>query len=130
VFACVWSADSAVHISNLCRRLLKDDGANRVIICASHGCFNDEAMRLIDLSPISQVIISDSIALPANLSHKVVQLSIAPLLARVIQSDLAYILPALSSMQTLKKISLFLSRRDSIVYVIIEVCKKLCLFSI
>lgn len=63
------------------------EGANRVFVCASHGHFDSRSMRLIDLSPVSEVVISDSIALPEHSTAKIVQLSIAPLLATVIKSD-------------------------------------------
>eukprot|EP01039_Chlorochromonas_danica_P004168 gene4166-4579_t len=78
--------DSAVHVSILCNKLMKE-GANRVFVCASHGHFDSRSMRLIDLSPVSEVVISDSIALPEHSTAKIVQLSIAPLLATVIKSD-------------------------------------------
>lgn len=83
--------DSAVHISILCNRLLKE-GANRVYVAASHGYFDDKSINLINLSPITQMIISDSIPLPANSenSKEIVQLSIAPLIAKIIQSDAKY----------------------------------------
>lgn len=83
--------DSAVHISILCNRLLKE-GANRVYVAASHGYFDDKSINLINLSPITQMIISDSIPLPENSenSKKIVQLSIAPLIAKIIQSDAKY----------------------------------------
>lgn len=84
--------DSAVHISILCNRLLKE-GANRVYVAASHGYFDARSIDLISLSPITQVIVSDSIPLPSDVAipqDKIVQLSIAPLIAKVIQSDLKY----------------------------------------
>jgi ribose-phosphate pyrophosphokinase len=83
--------DSTVHLSVLTFRLLKD-GANKVIICASHGSFDENSMKFIDLSPISQIVVTDSIPLPEKCSSpKVVQLSIAPLLAKIISSDFKYI---------------------------------------
>lgn len=83
--------DSAMHASHLCNRLLKE-GANRVFICASHANFDDTAMDLIELSPVTQIVISDTIVLPTTLSSaKVRQVSIASLLANVIQSDFPYV---------------------------------------
>ncbi len=67
------------------------EGARRVYVFASHGLFNREAIQLIDLSPVTQVIVTDSIALPnLSASKKIVQLSIASLLANVIKSDIYY----------------------------------------
>ena len=81
--------DSAVYLSILCNRLLKE-GAKRVFVCASHGSFTKQSIEIIDLSPISKVVITDSIALPTQpQSNKIVQVSIAPLLAKVIRSDMS-----------------------------------------
>lgn len=82
--------DSAVHLSMLCSRLMKD-GARKVYICASHGWFDKNAMDLIDLSQVTQVVVTDSIAMPEKPSSKIVQLSLAPLLARIIRSDFSYL---------------------------------------
>ena len=82
--------DSAVPWSMICRRLIKE-GAHRVVVCASHAWLDENSMKLIDLSPISNVIITDSIPLPDSYqSKKVIQLSLAPLLARIISSDFAH----------------------------------------
>lgn len=84
--------DSAVHITILCNRLLKE-GANRVYVAASHGYFDSKSVGLIKLSPITQIIVSDSIPLPPNTAiphEKIVQLSIAPLITKIIQSDSKY----------------------------------------
>jgi ribose-phosphate pyrophosphokinase len=82
--------DSAQHITVLCNKLLKE-GARKVYVFASHGLFNGEAIELIDLSPLTQVVVTDSIALPKHsASKKIVQLSIASLLANVIRSDISY----------------------------------------
>lgn len=82
--------DSAQHITVLTNRMLKE-GARKVYVFASHGLFSDEAVRLIDLSPVTQVVVSNSIPLPKNASsNKIVQLSLASLLAKVIRSDNSY----------------------------------------
>lgn len=63
-----------------------------MIICASHGSFDEKSMKFIDLSPISQIIVTDSIPLPEKVvSQKIIQLSLAPLLATVISSDFKYL---------------------------------------
>ena len=80
------STDTAAQLSVLCRRI-KREGAGRVFICASHGLFSEKAMELIDLSPVERVVVTDSVPLPAKCSPKVVQVSIAPLLARVIETE-------------------------------------------
>ena len=78
--------DTAAQLAVLTRRI-KLDGANRVWVCASHGLFSQKAMELIDLSPIEGVVVTDSVPLPANCSDKIAQVSIAPLLARVIETE-------------------------------------------
>lgn len=78
--------DSVVHLTILCNRLLKE-GARKVYVCASHGHFDEGSMRLLDISPISQLVISDTIALAPHSTHKIVQISIAQILGTVINSD-------------------------------------------
>lgn len=78
--------DTARSLSILCHRLRKE-GARRVFICASHGLFSQEAMQLIDMSPVERVVVTDTVAMPKNASAKIVQVSIAPLLARVIETE-------------------------------------------
>lgn len=78
--------DTAGSLYTLCGRL-KKGGARRVFVCASHGLFSNESMKLIDLSPVEKVVVSDSIPLPPRCSSKIVQISIAPLLARVIAAE-------------------------------------------
>lgn len=78
--------DSGRTLSKICNRLMKE-GARRVFVCASHGIFTDNCNELIDLSPLEKVIITDSIHLPLNASPKIVQVSIAPYLAKIIESD-------------------------------------------
>eukprot|EP01034_Spumella_vulgaris_P030974 gene30974-38276_t len=80
--------DSAIQLSALTNRL-KKEGAKRVFVAASHGLFTDSAKQLIDLSSVEQLIITDTIALPAVHSKKIVQVSVAPLLAQIITSDLS-----------------------------------------
>jgi ribose-phosphate pyrophosphokinase len=78
-------------MSMLASRLLKD-GAVSVIVCASHAWLDASSMNNIDLSPISQLIVTDSIPLPESYtSQKIFQISIAPLLAKIISSDFSYI---------------------------------------
>ena len=80
------AADTAAQLAVLTRRI-KLDGAKRVWVCASHGLFSQKAMELIDLSPIEGVVVTDSVPLPATSSAKIAQVSIAPLLARVIETE-------------------------------------------
>ena len=74
-------------LSVLTRRLVKE-GARRVYLCASHGLFSSSSMELIDLSPVEQVVVTDSIRLPPNASEKIAQVSVAPLLTQVIKTTM------------------------------------------
>eukprot|EP00595_Chromulina_sp_UTEXLB2642_P000471 CAMPEP_0196761164 /NCGR_PEP_ID=MMETSP1095-20130614/314_1 /TAXON_ID=96789 ORGANISM="Chromulina nebulosa, Strain UTEXLB2642" /NCGR_SAMPLE_ID=MMETSP1095 /ASSEMBLY_ACC=CAM_ASM_000446 /LENGTH=358 /DNA_ID=CAMNT_0042110347 /DNA_START=146 /DNA_END=1222 /DNA_ORIENTATION=- len=78
--------DTATSLAILCR-LLKKEGARRVFICASHGLFTQTSMELIDLSPVEKVIVTDSVPLPKGSSNKIVQISIAPLIAKILESE-------------------------------------------
>ena len=82
----IFLTDTAAQLSVLCRRI-KREGAGRVFICASHGLFTEKAMDLIDLSPVDKVVVTDSVPLPEKCSTKIAQVSIAPLLARVIETE-------------------------------------------
>jgi ribose-phosphate pyrophosphokinase len=99
--------DSAETLSNLAGKLAAA-GAKNIYLCASHGLFSGDAMRLIDQSAVSkvqyvpcscllwiflssnsQVVVSNSLPIPrgATLSSKVSQVSVAPLLAHVISTE-------------------------------------------
>jgi ribose-phosphate pyrophosphokinase len=78
--------DTAGSLSILTRRLVKE-GARKVYICANHGLFTDNSMELIDLSPVELVVVTDTLPLPEKSSKKVVQVSTADLLAKVIKTQ-------------------------------------------
>jgi len=78
--------DTAGSLSVLCRRL-KKEGARRVYVCASHGLFSEDSMNLIDLSPVERVVVSDSVPMPKSASNKIVQVSTAGLISRIIESE-------------------------------------------
>mmetsp|Transcript_20192 Transcript_20192/g.20292 ORF Transcript_20192/g.20292 Transcript_20192/m.20292 type:complete len:391 (-) Transcript_20192:122-1294(-) len=79
--------DSGGTLSTLCTRLLRE-GARKVYLCASHGVFSGNSMELIRLSPVEKVVITDSIPLREGENHsKIVQVSVAPLLAQLIESE-------------------------------------------
>jgi ribose-phosphate pyrophosphokinase len=63
-------------------------GALSVTACATHGVLSGPAVERIDGSALKEVIISNSIpqSLEGKGSSKIKQLSIAPLLARAVQS--------------------------------------------
>eukprot|EP01036_Dinobryon_divergens_P034874 gene34874-45128_t len=80
--------DTGGTVTNISNKLHLE-GARNIYLCASHGLFSNNAMKLIDSSPIKQVIVSNSLPIPtgAPRSTKVVQLSVAPLVAHVILTE-------------------------------------------
>jgi ribose-phosphate pyrophosphokinase len=78
--------DSASTVHVLSRRF-KAAGANRILICASHGLFTENALNMINESPVDQVIVTDSLPLPDKASHKIHQVSIAKYLATIVLTE-------------------------------------------
>lgn len=66
--------------------LLADNGAKEVYGVATHGILSDPAVERIEASAFKQVIFSDTVPLPKKKSGKLVQLSIAPLIAEAIDA--------------------------------------------
>lgn len=69
-------------------QLLKERGARRVVSFATHGLFNGAALQRITRSPLSDVIVTNTVPLRDDVdmrhTHKIVQLSVAPVLAEAI----------------------------------------------
>ncbi|MEN2740138.1 ribose-phosphate diphosphokinase [Microbacterium sp. X-17] len=64
---------------------LKENGAERVIVAATHAIFSDPATERLQDSAIDEVVVTDSIPLPPERRFpSLTVLSIAPLLARAI----------------------------------------------
>ena len=71
--------------SDLGAEALKRMGAERVIACCTHPVLSGQAIDRIELSPLEQLIVTDTIALPEERrSPKITILSVAPLLAEAI----------------------------------------------
>jgi ribose-phosphate pyrophosphokinase len=68
-------------------RALVEEGARRVVACATHGVLSGPAVQRIADSPLSEVVVTDSIALSdeARACAKIKQLSIARLLGEAIK---------------------------------------------
>jgi len=66
---------------------LADKGAKRVVACATHGVLSGPAVQRIADSPLTEVVVSDSIPLSdeARACPKIKQLSIARLLGEAIK---------------------------------------------
>ncbi|QWU16426.1 ribose-phosphate pyrophosphokinase [Paenibacillus sophorae] len=61
---------------------LKERGAKNSIVCATHGLFSGPAIERLDHPGIEEVVVTDSIELPADHSGRFTVLSVAPMLAR------------------------------------------------
>ncbi len=65
---------------------LVSEGAVAIYSCATHGVFSNRSLEHIQASPLTEVIVTDTIPLPADVNHdKVTVLSIAPLFGEAIK---------------------------------------------
>jgi ribose-phosphate pyrophosphokinase len=78
--------DTAGTLTNAARALM-EAGARTVAACATHPVFSGPAIKRIEESPLSEVIVTDTIPLgeEARASKKVKQLSVARLLGEAIK---------------------------------------------
>ena len=65
-------------------RILKERGADRVYIVATHGVFCGPAFERLEKSPAEGVLVSNTIPVPSERPHLLRTVTIAPLLARAI----------------------------------------------
>jgi ribose-phosphate pyrophosphokinase len=66
---------------------LKEQGATRILATCSHPVFSGPALERIEDSPIEKVVVTDTIPLPEEKrTSKIIQLSVAELLARAIKN--------------------------------------------
>jgi ribose-phosphate pyrophosphokinase len=76
--------DTAGTLSNTVHSL-KDHGANRIIATCSHPVLSGPAIQRLQEAPIEEVVVTNTIPLsPEKRINKIVQLSVAELLARAI----------------------------------------------
>ena len=75
-------------IAEITANQLKEHGARRVFAFASHGLFSKNANQYITDSVLEQVVVLNTIPLSASSrdNKKIVQLSVAPLLADTIRA--------------------------------------------
>lgn len=64
---------------------LKEKGAHDAIICATHPVFSDGAIKRMEHPNIAKVLVTDTIALPAELPANFQVRSVAPLLADAVR---------------------------------------------
>lgn len=76
---------TCVTLSNMARSL-KSLGALDIYACVSHGLLQEQGLKVLEESPVKELIVTDSIHNSLALSHpKVTTLSVAPLFAEVIK---------------------------------------------
>lgn len=78
--------DTAGTLSALSKRL-EAAGARNIYACASHGLFTDDAMEMIEKSSVKKVVVTNTLPAHEKSSSKVVQVSVAPMLAHVILAE-------------------------------------------
>lgn len=68
-------------------KYIKDRGAKKVIICATHGLFSGDADYKFSEPAIDEVIIADTVPLSTNMkkNKKITIVSVAPLIAKAIE---------------------------------------------
>ncbi|MFA6119652.1 MAG: ribose-phosphate diphosphokinase [Parachlamydiales bacterium] len=66
-------------------KALKIKGANKIYACVTHPIFSKNAIEKIENSDFEQLIITDTIPLKQDISSKIVQISMAPLIAETIK---------------------------------------------
>lgn len=67
-------------------RLLKEEGAKDVYICATHGIFSGDAYLNIRNCPVKEVIVTDTLPLREGAPGNIIQLSVAELIAKEIEA--------------------------------------------
>jgi ribose-phosphate pyrophosphokinase len=78
--------DTAGTLNSLSKRL-DGMGARNVYVCASHGLFTEHSSELITESPVKRVVVTNTLPLPKNISSKVEQVTVAPMLAHIILAE-------------------------------------------
>ena len=66
---------------------LKAKGAKKVIVCATHGVFANNAVERLEKSPIDKIFVTDSIAQTVK-SPKLGVVSVAPLIADCLSQEI------------------------------------------
>ena len=78
--------DTAGTLCNAAKAILEVGGAKEVYACATHGVLSGPAIERIEKSPIKELVILDTIALPEEKKlDKITILPVAPVFAQAIQ---------------------------------------------
>ncbi len=78
--------DTAGTLCNAARAIIEIGGASEVYACATHGVLSGPAIERIEKSPIKELVLLDTIALPPEKQlDKITILPVAPVFAQAIQ---------------------------------------------
>lgn len=78
--------DTAGTLCNAARAIIEVGGASEVYACATHGVLSGPAIERIEKSPIKELVLLDTIALPEEKKlDKITVLPVAPVFAQAIQ---------------------------------------------
>ena len=78
--------DTAGTLCNAAKAIIDIGGAKEVYACATHGVLSGPAIERISASPIKELVLLDTIALPAEKQiDKITMLHVAPVFAKAIQ---------------------------------------------
>ena len=68
-------------------KAIKERGAKRIIVCATHALFSNNAQEKLAQAPIDQILLLDTVPLKKDklLKTKIKTISLAPLLAKIIK---------------------------------------------
>lgn len=66
---------------------LKERGATKIVAACTHGVLSRDAFEKINVSPIEELILTDTIPVDASKSAKIKVISVAPLLAEAIKRN-------------------------------------------
>ena len=87
---CIVNDDMIDTAGTLCAAVatLKEKGANRVFVCASHPIFSGPAYERLENSQIDEVVVCNTVFVPEERqTGKITVISVAPLLANAIRND-------------------------------------------
>ena len=78
--------DTAGTLCNAAKAIIEVGGAKEVYACATHGVLSGPAIERIEKSPIKELVLLDTIALPEEKKlDKITILPVAPVFAQAIQ---------------------------------------------
>ena len=83
---CILFDDMIDTAGTICEavKLLKNEGAKEIYVCAVHPVFSGPALQRLEEAPIEEVIVTNTIPLRENAPAKITQLSVAPILGEAI----------------------------------------------